>query len=170
MPLRTSAKGGCQWKIARIENEYAEDIWAPFFLISIFLRSFNCLLFFFKYPFELRWVRGRSVMFGEVEYDDDTRCQCSRYSCAMFRTKEESHQTEERGSNYGPSERRASYVNMKSLANGWIRIVRNDAEKNVQREKFSQRATSKGAQRRRKKEKCQLYRTLCTRREFRKNA
>ena len=38
-------------------------------------------------------------MFGEVEYDYDTRCQCSRYCCAMFRTKEESHQTEERGPN-----------------------------------------------------------------------
>ena len=38
-------------------------------------------------------------MFGEVEYDYDRRCQCSRYSYAMFRTKEESHQTEERGPN-----------------------------------------------------------------------
>ena len=30
MPLRTSAKGGCKEKIARITNKYAEDIWAPF--------------------------------------------------------------------------------------------------------------------------------------------
>ena len=51
---------------------------------------------------------------------------------------------------YGPGERRANYVNMKNLAKGRIRIVRKDAEKNVQREKFSQVATSPGAQRRKK--------------------
>ena len=55
---------------------------------------------------------------------------------------------------------------MKSLAKGRMRMVRKDAEKKVQREKFSQRATSKGAQRRiGKKKGSASFAEPCTRDE-----
>ena len=38
------------------------------------------IFFFVLCPFQLRWVRVRSVMFSRVDYDYDTRFQCSWFN------------------------------------------------------------------------------------------
>ena len=100
-------------------------------------------------------------MFSCVDYDYDTRFQCSWYCCSVSivrcRVSNKREVPPGRGGGsqptYGLGERRAGYVNMNSLAKGRMRMMRKDAEKkqNVQREKVCQRATSKRAQRRKKK-------------------
>ena len=111
-------------------------------------------LFLLWCPFELRWVRVRSVMFSWVDYDLWHNVPMSlvmrfNFNGPLQVPSKKGVPPDREGSQptYGPGERRASYVNMKNLAKGRIRIVRKDAEKNVQREKFSQWATSPGAQR-----------------------
>ena len=164
MPLRTSAKGGCKETIARITNEYTEDIWAPLvgFPFSWNLLSFLFFFFLFVWNVHLDYVGSEYAPLRSVESRTtyDTRCQCPWYCCsiAMARCRVPSKRgvpSDRRWSQptYGPRERRASYVNMKSLAK---RAETNRAQrrrkkkKSVQREKFSQVATSPGAQRRKK--------------------
>ena len=125
MPLRTSAKGGCKWKIARIENEYAEDIWAPFFWFPF---SWDLLIVFCSFFMSIwtalgqrtlcyvRWSRVR--LWHKVPMFTVLQCNVSDKRGVPPDRGEGSQPT------YGPSERRASYVNMKNLAKGRIRIVR----------------------------------------------
>ena len=103
---------------------------------GLLFSDFHFFCFFF--PLQLRWVRVRSVMFSCIDYDYDTRFQCSWYCCSIamvrcrfVRKKREVSPGRGEGSQptYGPGERRASYVNMKSLAKGRLQMVRKDAKK-----------------------------------------
>ena len=159
MPLRTSAKGGCKEKIARITNEYTEDIWAPLvgFPFSWDLLSFLFFFFLFVCNVHLKCVGSEYAPLRSVESITtyDPRCQCPWYcsSISMVRCRVPSKKgvpPDREGSQptYGPGERRASYVNMKSLAKGRLQMVRKDAEK----------------------KEMTFCRTLHKRREFSKNA